>query len=159
MYAVKDDVKKALFLKIIDEFEERVLIVRDELEKGMIHGDFNEQNVIVKKFRGIWQVTALLDFGDSHYSCYLFELAITITYMIILAKNMDVAGYVLSGYETERQIPEKEFALLKVSCFLFIFRNNFNISSDIERRNAFNANNRTSHKGKNIKFFFFFFFR
>lgn len=114
MYAVKDDVKKGLFLQIIEEFEERVLSVRDELEKGMIHGDFNEQNVIVNRYRGRWQVSALLDFGDSHYSCYLFELAITIAYMIILSKNVNVAGYVLSGYETEREIPEQEFALLKV---------------------------------------------
>lgn len=83
----------------------------------MIHGDFNEQNILVEEKQGKWHVKGILDFGDSHIACYIFELAITMTYMMIQGKSLDVGRYVLAGYSSVRKLPPEEFSLLKVNKF------------------------------------------
>lgn len=113
-FAVKDVTRRKIVEDIIKQFKDRVLTVREKLEKGIIHGDFNEQNIVVEKLNEEWTIKGILDFGDSQYSCYLFELAIAITYMIIVTKNLDAAGYVIAGYSKTRSIPDIEFSLLKV---------------------------------------------
>ncbi|KAI4467235.1 hypothetical protein MML48_2g00006765 [Holotrichia oblita] len=114
LFAVEDSEKRSFLEDIIVEFEKKVLTKVDQLEKGMIHGDINEQNIIVEKIGGEWQFKSILDFGDSQYSCYLFELAIAMTYAILLKKNVDVGGHVIRGYEKVRKLPEEEFNLLKI---------------------------------------------
>lgn len=81
----------------------------------MIHGDFNEQNILVEEVDGKWMIKAILDFGDSHYSCYLYELAIAVTYMILLKKDIGVGGQVIAGYLSVNPISSMEVKLLKVS--------------------------------------------
>lgn len=66
-----------------------------------------------------WRISAVLDFGDAHRSCYLFELAITMAYMMLLTSDVKTGGLVIAGYSTVRIIPEKEFKLLRV-CNFFI---------------------------------------
>jgi hydroxylysine kinase len=65
-----------------------------------------------------WDVAAVLDFGDTQHSCYLFELAICICYMMLLAADsnpLDAGGHVIAGYSTVRPLPDAEFSILKVS--------------------------------------------
>ncbi|KAF2904075.1 hypothetical protein ILUMI_02092 [Ignelater luminosus] len=114
LFAVKDATRRKIVEDIIQQFKDRVLTVREILEKGIIHGDFNDQNIVVEKLNGEWTIKGILDFGDSQYSCYLFELAIAITYMVIVTKNLDAVGYVIAGYSKIRSIPDIEFSLLKV---------------------------------------------
>lgn len=105
---------------IIEEFENRVLSIRNSFEAGMIHGDFNEQNIILQETEcGKWTMKAVLDFGDSHLSCYLYEIAISMAYMMILGKDVTIGGYVLAGYSSIRRIPDEEFSLLKVITNVF----------------------------------------
>lgn len=102
-------------LEIVQQFEERVLRVRDQLEAGMIHGDFNEQNILVEATAdGNWRIKAILDFGDSQYSCYLYELAIAVTYMMLLKRDVLAGGHVIAGYFSVKQMSSFEFELLKV---------------------------------------------
>lgn len=100
--------------KIIEEFESRVLPRISTFKKGMIHGDINEQNILVEERNGKYQVKAILDFGDSHTGCYLFELAIMMTYMILEAKDINMGSYLLAGYLAHQKISEEEYQLLKV---------------------------------------------
>ena len=87
----------------------------------MIHGDFNEQNVVmsVNSAGGTWDVSALLDFGDSQYSCYLFELAVNLCYMLLISMDLpdplESGGHVIAGYSTIRPLPDSELELLKVN--------------------------------------------
>ena len=66
---------------------------------GVIHGDFNEQNILVTKSEdtqacassssgneGDYHVSGVIDFGDSSYGPYIFEAAITITYMMLVER-------------------------------------------------------------------------
>lgn len=115
LFAIENAQKKGRVYEIIEQFQARVLSIRNDLEKGVIHGDFNEQNIIMENVEGQWKIKGILDFGDSQYSCYLFELAITITYMVLLGKNLDIAGFVIAGYSTIRKPTKVEFSLLKVS--------------------------------------------
>jgi len=65
-----------------------------------------------------WEIAAVLDFGDTHHSCYLFELAICLCYMMLLAADtdpLDAGGHVIAGYSTVRRLPDAELSLLKAS--------------------------------------------
>jgi hydroxylysine kinase len=94
----------------------------------MIHGDFNEQNIIVSKGSGgEYKIAGVLDFGDSQYSCLLFEIAIALTYMMLITGEIESGGFFLAGYQMNRLIPENEMRLLKVNlisqsyCIKFIY--------------------------------------
>lgn len=114
--AVKSEKKRKIVEEVIKVFRKRVASSSTKFSKGLIHGDANEQNILVEKKGGEWKIVGILDFGDSHVGCYLYELAIAITYMMLIAKNVDVGGYVLAGFMRLMSISEEEYALLKVRC-------------------------------------------
>ncbi|KAF5281979.1 hypothetical protein FQA39_LY00503 [Lamprigera yunnana] len=113
VFAEKCETRKKLIERVILEFEERVLKVKRELEQGIIHGDFNEQNILTERKGQEWNLKGILDFGDTQHSCYLFEFAIAATYMMVMNKSIDAVGHLLGGYSTIRAMPDKEFSLLK----------------------------------------------
>lgn len=82
-----------------------------------IHGDFNEQNILVGKKPGKTEYTVIgfIDFGDTQYSCLVFEIALALTYMLLTSGDIATGGYFLAGYKTIRLIPENEMKVLKVS--------------------------------------------
>nr|CAI5851914.1 unnamed protein product [Callosobruchus analis] len=115
LYALNDNLKADLVNKIVKDFERRVLSVASNFKSGIIHGDINEQNIIVEKVNhDEYLLRGIIDFGDVNYACYLFELAIAMTYMILEAKDVEIGGYVIAGYESVRSIPKEEFHLLKI---------------------------------------------
>lgn len=56
----------------------------------------------------------LVDFGDTSYSYYVFELAIAMAYMLLQSKELLTGGLVIAGYSMMRNIPEDERKVLKV---------------------------------------------
>lgn len=116
VYVLKDEEKQMLIEEVITQFKKQVLSRLDEFQKGLIHGDFNEHNILVTKNEITKQhyVSGILDFGDTSYSHYLFEVAIAMTYMMLTSKNLKAGGLLLAGYETVRVMPKEEKALLKV---------------------------------------------
>lgn len=71
----------------------------------MIHGDFNETNILID-ISDDTNVSGIVDFGDCSYSYYVFEVAIAALYMILVAKkpsnicnlsNIDIAAHVIAG--------------------------------------------------------------
>lgn len=122
LYAVQDVDKQTLVQQIIDEFQWNVLNQLNKFDKGIIHGDFNEHNVIVSKANhsSEYRVAGLIDFGDASYSPYIFELAVTIAYMILQSDDLETAGYIIAGYEMVRPIPPIERKALKASSILIL---------------------------------------
>ncbi|GJQ76157.1 hypothetical protein Trydic_g1902 [Trypoxylus dichotomus] len=114
LFAIEDKERRRILEEIIEEFEEKVLTKVETLDQGMIHGDFNEQNILVEKIQEKWRMKAILDFGDTQNCCYLFEVAIAMTYVMILQRCMNAGGYVLAGYQKVRKLPEEELQLLKI---------------------------------------------
>jgi len=75
---------------------------------GVIHGDFNEQNVIVRQDAESAAVTiaGVIDFGDSERGPYIFDVAIAVVYCMLQSEAVDavdVCGHVLAGYLSRRQ--------------------------------------------------------
>ena len=67
---------------------------------GIIHGDKNHQNVIVRSIDddGIYEVSRILDFNLLSIDCTLFELVSPIMYNMLKSPHpMDVGGAMLAG--------------------------------------------------------------
>ncbi|XP_058797230.1 hydroxylysine kinase [Phymastichus coffea] len=98
--------------EIVSNFEQKVLTIIDTLEKGIIHGDLNENNIVISSDNK--DVGAIIDFGDSHKNCFIFELAISLCYMITQSKDIEMAKYVIQGYQEVRQLTLQEKRILKL---------------------------------------------
>lgn len=117
LYAVSDPQHQALVQQVLNEFHEKVLAYSNEFAKGFIHGDCNEHNIVVAKVSpesDEFRVNGIIDFGDTCYTLYVYELAITIAYMILQSCELETAGYVIAGYQQLRIIPDNEKEVLKV---------------------------------------------
>lgn len=117
VYVLKDEEKQMLIEEVIAAFKKEVLPQLETFERGLIHGDFNEHNILVTRNEITKQhyVSGILDFGDTSYSHYLFEVAIAMTYMMLTSKNLKAGGLLLAGYESVRLMAKEEKKLLKVS--------------------------------------------
>lgn len=100
--------------------------------KGILHGDFNEQNIIVSPSssdNGEYDVSGVIDFGDLQVDAYIFELAITACYMMLECvkegSKLDVfkgAQNVLKGYSSVRQLTENDLKILRVSSWSIVLQ-------------------------------------
>ncbi|GAB0094491.1 hydroxylysine kinase [Sergentomyia squamirostris] len=117
-YALKDVSKQEIVEDVIAEFKKKVVNEYEKFEKGVIHGDFNEHNILVNACTSTDKkepvVSGILDFGDSCYSLYIFELAIAMTYMMLQTGQLETGGYFLAGYEAIRLVPQLEFNVLRI---------------------------------------------
>lgn len=114
--AVKDPIKNKMIHDIIDSFAKHVIPVQGDLETQIIHGDFNEQNILMRRPTpsSPYSVYSLIDFGDSQLNPLLYELAITIMYMMTKCEDPIMAGsHVLAGYLQQRDLPVEERRLLR----------------------------------------------
>ncbi|KAG0724731.1 Hydroxylysine kinase [Chionoecetes opilio] len=119
LFAVKDEQRRKLVDDVLLAWQEKVVPLLPGLERGYIHGDLNEQNIIVYSREGdpsTYHIDGLIDFGHNQHSCYLFELVIFIMYVMLDVKAMspnEVAGHVLAGYLTHRTFLDNEWDILK----------------------------------------------
>ncbi|XP_039307586.1 hydroxylysine kinase [Solenopsis invicta] len=112
-YAIKSSFDKQLVHDVIVNFQKKVLPVTDQLEQTVIHGDLNEHNIIVTPDGK--DIAAVIDFGDSHRTCRIFELAIVLCYMILQTADVGMGRYVVEGYEKIKKLTEMEKKILKIS--------------------------------------------
>jgi len=97
---------------------------------GVMHGDFNEQNLIVRKLptgdnqagqttEGRYTIAGIIDFGDLQNNYYVLELGITIAYMMLECVKagidpMEGSAHFLAGFMSKRPVPQLELELLRV---------------------------------------------
>ena len=122
LHAVQDEDRKKMCEEIFDAFIDQVLDKSmSQLEVGIIHGDFNEQNILVRPIKddpNEYEVFSVIDFGDSQKNPLIFELGITTMYMMTQCKVIDpndVGGHVMAGYQTVRTLPDIEKEILRVT--------------------------------------------
>ncbi|CAL7946133.1 unnamed protein product [Xylocopa violacea] len=113
VYAVKNALERDLAHEVILAFEENVLQVTQQLEQSIIHGDLNEQNFVMSPDGK--EIVAVIDFGDSHRTCLIFDLAITLCYMILQAADIGMGKHVVEGYQDIRKLTDLEKKILKVT--------------------------------------------
>lgn len=104
--ALKDFQRETLVKAVVAAFEKHVLTQIPDLRQQIIHGDYNEQNIIVSASsdsdaeKPTYHVSGIIDFGDANYAPLLFEVAIGLTYMILQAQDLAMGGIFLAGFES-----------------------------------------------------------
>ncbi|KAK6186015.1 hypothetical protein SNE40_008134 [Patella caerulea] len=128
LHHIKDGDDRHLLQTVIQEFDASVLSCYEKFQKGFIHGDMNDANIIVtsntvfnnnKNSTGVpdYKFEAIIDFGDFSYSLYIFEAAITMIYTVLLTKDFDIVnapGKILSGYIKHITLSDAELRFLKL---------------------------------------------
>lgn len=112
-FALKNVFETELAHQVIRVFEMDVLPVTSKLQQGIIHGDLNEQNFVMD--RNGKEIAAVIDFGDSQWSCLIFELAIALCYMLLQAGDVAMGKHVIEGYQELRKLTDIEKKILKVT--------------------------------------------
>jgi len=113
--AVEDSERNKMIHQILDCFCDTVIPLQDKLESGILHGDVNEQNILMRKINNDHVVHSVIDFGDAQRNPLVYELAITIMYMMTKCQEPNMAGgHVLAGYLQHRHLPHVERRLLRV---------------------------------------------
>lgn len=69
---------------------------------GIIHGDLNHQNILVKPVDGEHhEITGVLDFSMLSNAYFVFDVSISIAYMMMESpRPLDVGGALLAGYQS-----------------------------------------------------------
>lgn len=102
--ALGQDRNRAIVEHVIRLFKEEIAAKLSQFRECINHGDLNDHNILVepsKSASGGHQVSGILDFDDMSYGYYVFEVAITIMYMMIESKDpIPVGGHVLAGFES-----------------------------------------------------------
>ncbi|KAJ8374259.1 hypothetical protein SKAU_G00048390 [Synaphobranchus kaupii] len=91
--------EKQVVKDVMKMFETQVLVNMSSFRKCINHGDFNDLNILVEPDATTgYRITGILDFGDMSNGYYVFELAITIMYMMIESQSpLEVGGGGVSG--------------------------------------------------------------
>lgn len=101
---------------VIHQYKISVLPKRPSFRKCINHGDFNDLNILVQPCESDgYRISGILDFGDMNSGYYIYELAITVTYMMTEhPRPIEVGGPVLAGWESVLPLNEAEKECLYV---------------------------------------------
>ncbi|XP_069621871.1 hydroxylysine kinase isoform X2 [Ranitomeya imitator] len=119
-YAIKEENLRQKIEGVINQFENSVKQDLKIFRQCINHGDLNDHNLLLEKInvsnennRNQHRVSGILDFGDMSSGYYVYEVAITIMYMMIESPDpLPVGGYVLAGYESVVPLTKEEKAAL-----------------------------------------------
>nr|XP_019606797.1 PREDICTED: hydroxylysine kinase isoform X1 [Rhinolophus sinicus] len=106
LYALGQSRNREIVEQVIQLFKDEVMTKFHHFRECINHGDLNDHNILVESSKSalgdtVYHVSGILDFDDMSYGYYVFEVAITIMYMMIESKNpIQVGGHVLAGFES-----------------------------------------------------------
>ena len=111
---IPDREGRALVERWILQYRGRVVPHLGSLPRSLIHGDANDENVlVVRDPEGGWRVAGLVDFGDMVHSHTVNDLAIACAYVLFgVADPLAAAGSVVAGYHRARPLSEPEIRVL-----------------------------------------------
>ncbi|NXE46167.1 HYKK kinase, partial [Casuarius casuarius] len=118
IYALGQNKYREVVEQIIQQFKEKVIPKLTSFRACINHGDLNDHNILVDSSSASletpqYRVSGILDFSDMSYGYYVFEVAITIMYMMIESTDpLSVGGHVLAGFESVLPLTEEERAAL-----------------------------------------------
>lgn len=95
---------------VLEQYDTQIVPKLTLFRKCINHGDLNDHNLLVKPDGpSKYKISGILDFGDMSSGYFIFELAITIMYMMIENPNpVDVGGPVLAGWESVFRLNDAE---------------------------------------------------
>ncbi|XP_058150573.1 hydroxylysine kinase isoform X2 [Dasypus novemcinctus] len=126
VYALGQNRNREIVEQVIQLFKDEIMTKFSHFRECINHGDFNDHNILIESKKSPfgdteYQVSGILDFGDMSYGYYVFEVAITIMYMMIESNNpIQVGGHVLAGFESIIPLTaEERDALFLLVCSRF----------------------------------------
>lgn len=110
MSFIENPSQRKLVDYFFDLFQHHVAPIQNELRHTIIHGDLNENNVLVNDN----EITGFIDFGDICYAPLINEVAIAVTYVMLLDEknSLSKAAMVLKGYHETVPLLKEEVELL-----------------------------------------------
>ncbi len=104
---IKDPKKRSLVDYFILQFQTHVEPTLAGLRKSAIHGDANDNNILVDF--GRHEVTGIIDFGDLVYSTTIFDVAIAATFTMLERSNpLAAAIHFVKGYHQANPLTADE---------------------------------------------------
>ncbi len=107
---IKDAADRKIIAHYFTQFEQEFLPDMQQLRMGIIHGDLNEANIIVRDsvFNGF------IDFGDISYAPVVSELAILLTYTMMMFPEtaFEKATVIIQNFQSSFPLNEKELQYL-----------------------------------------------
>lgn len=112
LHFITDPAQRRLAEHFLDRFEGGVADKLCLLRAQVIHGDANDNNLLVDGEIGT-RITGLIDFGDAIHSATIGELAVACAYaMLDEAAPIEVAGRIAAAYHRAFPLQEEELDLL-----------------------------------------------
>ena len=111
---IADVARRALVEKHLDHFQSAVLPRLAGLDRGVIHNDANDHNILIKSDAGGEPALAgLIDFGDILHTITVAELSISCAYLMLdRDEPLSDAAHVIAGYHTIRPLTTTEQMLI-----------------------------------------------
>ena len=110
---LSDGKKRSVALSVLKLYQQNLQPVMTGHKKGVIHGDLNIRNIIVRQSRSEAQIVGLIDFGDCVHSYYLFELAILVSYSMMNQRDpIQFVAPMIRGYLDVFPLSQEELQCL-----------------------------------------------
>ncbi|PCJ48441.1 MAG: hypothetical protein COA74_08580 [Gammaproteobacteria bacterium] len=98
--------------RLYEVYEKNILPRLPNLRKAVIHGDANEQNLLVASDNPE-SILGLIDFGDMHLASQVNDLAITLAYSLLGEDDIAMASAkIIAGYDREFTLEDEEREIL-----------------------------------------------
>jgi Ser/Thr protein kinase RdoA (MazF antagonist) len=109
---VSDEDTRARIKRTYATYGKNVLPKLPHLRKSVIHGDINEQNLLVASDKSE-TIAGLIDFGEIQFATQINELAITLAYALLNEDDLEpAASNLVQGYRQEFEIEADELDIL-----------------------------------------------
>ncbi|XP_042337584.1 hydroxylysine kinase-like, partial [Plectropomus leopardus] len=109
IHVLDGDPLQKVVKSVIHKYKTSVVPKRSNFRECINHGDFSDLNVLVQPEGDGHKISGILDFGNMSSGYYIYELAITIMYMMTEhPKPIEVGGPVLAGWESVLPLNEAE---------------------------------------------------
>ncbi|XP_071965032.1 hydroxylysine kinase-like [Antedon mediterranea] len=113
---VRHSDKRELITKTFNMFVSDVDSRKSEFEKGLVHSDYNESNILVESFPNSVNGTSktfivgIIDFFDLCYNPLVYDVAIGLLYMMLMRPQdmLTAGGHFLAGYQSKRCLKDIE---------------------------------------------------
>ncbi|XP_068599779.1 hydroxylysine kinase-like [Brachionichthys hirsutus] len=110
IYVLDGNPLQKVVKSVIHQYKTSVIPNRSNFRNCINHGDLNDLNILVQPHEsGGHSISGILDFGDMNSGYFVYELAITIMYMMLEHQTpIEVGGLVLAGWESVFPLNESE---------------------------------------------------
>jgi len=109
---VTDEDARDRIERLYKVYEKNILPKLPNLRKAVIHGDANEQNILVASDNPT-KISGLIDFGEMQLASQVNDLAITLAYCLLGEDDIAMASTnIIAGYEDEFNLEAEEREIL-----------------------------------------------